>query len=291
VSELEILIDGQLELFEADYIDPSPPVKGDKHSAQWPIFTLSTRAKDMKKRTFLAKGGKVTITPSGIGLANMDDKKILIYIISQLAAGQNAARSLSTLVEVHTGDLYRVTGGEAGNKKPYGEWRATLKSRMQRLMGTQIDGPLGVIDGEEMEGGFTLVEAYLMPKNVKNRHGRLIVKLSPWVIRLVKSWGVQTYHPDYYTLGLPLKTRIYEVARFFARTKESQKMSIEVLREKCGSTSAELYKFRQQIKLLLTQEGGCDLLDYFMTFDETRDMVTFTRTSDFLENQEAALSR
>lgn len=282
------LIEGQLELFVADFVEPSPPVKGDRHTGQWPIFTLSTRGKDMQPRTFKAKGGEVTVLPSGIGLANQDDKKMLVYIVSQLVAGLKDGRILSEWVEIRTGDLYRITEGEPDKDKSYGQWRNTLKKRLQRLTGTQIDGPLGTVDGEEMEGGFSLVEAYVMPKRMKGRHGKLFVKISPWVIRLVRSWGVLTYHPDYYKLDTPLVARLYEVARFFVRTKESQKMRLSVLRDKVGSTAAELWKFRQQIKQLLTDEGVCDLLDYVMRYNEETDQVTFTRTSTFLENREAA---
>ena len=54
-----------------------------------PIFSLATNP-DLSLREYEHNGVKVSIVPSGLGLATIHDKDILIYCISQLVAKINA---------------------------------------------------------------------------------------------------------------------------------------------------------------------------------------------------------
>ena len=225
VQEIEkALSDGQLELFDAKFIDPSPPIKSDQQSGQHPLFTLQTKRADKEKRTIkVPNGNPINVTPSFNGMANIDDKKVLTYIVSQMAAGKNAGHSLAKRdrrpidwVMISTTDLYRVTTGDEG--LPTSSFRSTLNNRLKRLKGTQYEVDMNI--GEEIfEGNFSFIGDFIMPKKVAGRHGKLFIQVRPWVVQMVQSWGVQTYHPDYYKIESPLKRRIYEIARFFVRFK------------------------------------------------------------------------
>lgn len=286
------LASGQLELFDAKFIDPSPPIKGDQHSGQHPLFTLQTVKPDMEPRVINVPGGNpIRITPSFLGIANIDDKKVLTYIVSQMAAGKNAGHSLSRKdkspidwVAINTSDLFQVTTGGKGSAP--NSFRIALKNRLQRLKGTQYEVDLE-IGGELFTGNFSFIGDFIMPKRVKGRHGQLFIQVRPWVVKMVQSWGILTYHPNYYTIESPLMRRIYEIARFHVREKSGQGMLIETLWKKSGS-NATLPRFRMQIKDLLRNNsdlGLCDLLDYVMMFDPAKDMVRFARTSDFLSKR------
>lgn len=284
------LSEGQLELFDAKFVDPPPPIKSDQQSGQHPLFTLQTQRADMKVRTIkVPNGNPIKVTPAFNGMANIDDKKVLTYIVSQMAAGKNAGHSLAKKdqgpidwVMISTTDLFRVTSGEEG--LPTSSFRKTLKNRLQRLKGTQYDVDM-TIGGEPFTGNFSFIGDFIMPKRVAGHHGKLFVQVRPWVVQMVQSWGVQTYHPDYYKIESPLKRRLYEIARFFVRNKKKQDMFLHTLYEKAGSTSG-LKRFRYMVKALLKEEDGVlDLLDYVMRFDESKDMVEFEANSDFLEKQ------
>ncbi|MHB8977486.1 MAG: replication initiator protein A [Trichloromonadaceae bacterium] len=296
-SQIEkALASGQLELFDAKFIDPSPPIKGDQHSGQHPLFTLQTIKPDLEPRVVEVPGGNpIRITPAFMGMANIDDKKVLTYMVSQMAAGKNAGHSLSKgdkspidWVMINTADLYHVTTGGEGS--PTKSFRTTLKNRLQRLKGTQYEVDLE-IGGETFVGNFSFIGDFIMPKRMKGHHGKLFIQVRPWVVQMVQSWGVLTYHPDYYLIESPLKRRIYEIARFHVREKIGQPMQLKTLLVKTGSTS-NLPRFRKQINDLLDNcpdSGVCDLLDYSMTYDQSRDMIHFARISEFLAKRGAEL--
>jgi hypothetical protein len=208
-----------------------------------------------------------------------------------MAAGKNAGHSLSKgdkspidWIMINTGDLYRTTTGGEGS--PTKSFRITLKNRLQRLKGTQYEVDLE-IGGEPFVGNFSFIGDFIMPKRIKGHHGKLFVQVRPWVVQMVKSWGVLTYHPDYYKIESPLKRRFYEIARFHVREKEGQGMYLHTLQKKAGSITTQA-RFRQQVKELLKEgieTNICDLLDYVMTYDAEKDMVNFVRNSEFLEKR------
>jgi len=283
----QALSSGQIELFDAKFIDPTPPIKGDQQSGQHPLFSLQTKKADMTPRTVkVPHGNPIKITPSFNGMANVDDKKVLTYIVSQMAAGKKAGHSLAKWdkspidwVMIYTADLYRVITGETGTATA--SFRATLYKRLQRLKGTQYEVDLQ-IGGETFVGNFSFIGDFIMPKRIKGRHGKLFVQVRPWVVQMVQSWGILTYHPDYYKIETPLKMRIYEIARFFVREKASQEMFLDTLRAKTGS-QATLKRFRKQINDLVDEKTGLvDLLDYAMQYDSTTDKVRFAIISDFM---------
>ena len=198
VSNIETaLASGQLELFDAKFIDPPPPIKGDQHSGQHPLFTLQTIRPDMEPRVInVSSGNPIRITPSFLGIANIDDKKVLTYIISQMAAGKNAGHSLSKgdkspidWVAINTTDLYQITTGGEGTATA--SFRDTLKNRLQRLKGTQYEVDLKIGD-ESFIGNFSFIGDFVMPKKTKGHHGKLYVQIRPWVVQMVQSWGVLT---------------------------------------------------------------------------------------------------
>jgi hypothetical protein len=289
-EEVEIsLLNGQLELFCAQFTQPPPPIKGDQHSTQYPLFSLQTIKPDKEVREIEVPGrNPIKIRPAYDGMANIDDKKILTYIVSQMAAAKNAGHSLYKKdktffdwVEINTGDLYRVTTGATGSAT--WSFRESLKKRLYRLSGTQYEIDLE-IGGENYSGVFSFIGDFIVPRRAKGHHGKLFVQIQPWVVKMVEAWGILTYHPDYYLIESPLKRQIYEIALYHVRYKKKQSLKLETLKKMTGSR-ASIKNFKQQIKKIFEDEkteGICDLLDYVMTFDPDQEMVFFTQNSEFL---------
>lgn len=83
-----------------------------------------------------------------------------------------------------------------------------------------------------------------------------------------------TLHKDYFRLSKPIERRVYEIARKHCGKQESWKISLELLKLKCGSR-APLKGFRHDIKQLAK---GDHLPDYCVTVDND-DFVTFRNRS------------
>jgi hypothetical protein len=79
----------------------------------------------------------------------------------------------------------------------------------------------------------------------------IAVKLSDWVFRSIEKKEVLTLHQDYFRLRKPIERRFYEIARKHRGKQESWRISLELLKLKCGSHSP-LKGFRHDIKELAT---------------------------------------
>src|SRR5215467_10743181 len=80
------------DFFICDVTDAIP--KDDMGSMEHPIFSLSTKP-DLSIREYEHKDVRISIIPSGLGLATIHDKDILIYGISQLVSKMNTGAELN----------------------------------------------------------------------------------------------------------------------------------------------------------------------------------------------------
>jgi len=106
-----------LDLFICDVLDAIP--KDDMASMEHPVFSLCTKP-DMRYLRYEHNGNTLEIIPSGIGMATIHDKDVLIYCASQiLAKDQNVDESART-VRLKAYDLLvfsnRQTSGEGYRK-------------------------------------------------------------------------------------------------------------------------------------------------------------------------------
>jgi plasmid replication initiation protein len=211
----------------------------------------------------------VEVVPSVKGLATIYDKDILIYCISQLVAKMNNGSPPSPYVSIVAKDLLVFVNRSVGGK----DYDALVEA-LQRLDGTRIRTNVRT-GGEQEYEGFGLIESFKLRRSVKTGHIlEIAVKLSDWVFRSIEAKEVLTLHKDYFRLSKPIERRVYEIARKHCGKQDSWKISLELLKLKCGSR-APLKGFRHDIKQLAK---GDHLPDYCVTVDD-EDFVTFQNRS------------
>jgi len=259
-----------LDFFVCDFLDASP--KGDMASMEHPIFSLSTKP-DLRVRRYQHNENWVEIKPSSDGLATIHDRDILIFCISQLVAAMNAGRELSRTVRFKGVDLLTAT-----NRMTNGRGYELLKSALDRLAGTRISTNI-MTGNEEITRGFGLIDTYEIVRETREgRMQEIEIKLSDWVFNAVQSREVLTLHRDYFRLRRPIERRIYELARKHCGRKQRWRISLDLLRKKCGSGST-LKEFKRLVsKVIDDDRRNNHLPDYSIRWDELserRDMVLF----------------
>ena len=252
----------QHDLFVCDVADAI--LKDDMASMEHPFFSLSKKP-ELSIRRYENGDRWVEVVPSVKGLATIYDKDILIYCISQLIAKMNNGDPPSPYVSIVAKDLLVFVNRSLGGK----DYDALVEA-LQRLDGTRIRTNVRT-GGEEEYEGFGLIEAFKLRRSEKT--GRILeiaVKLSDWVFRSIAAKEVLTLHKDYFRLSKPIERRVYEIARKHCGKQDSWKISLDLLKLKCGSR-APLKGFRHDIRQLAK---GDHLPDYCVIVDD-EDFVTF----------------
>lgn len=260
----------QHDLFVCDVADAV--LKDDMASMEHPFFSLSKKP-EIEVRRYENGDKWVEVVPSVKGLATIYDKDILIYCISQLIAKMNDGETPSPYVKIVAKDLLvfinRTTGG-----KDY----EALKDALDRLDGTRIRTNVRT-GGEEEHKGFGLIESFKLRRSENT--GRILeigVKLSDWVFRSIAAKEVLTLHRGYFRLRKPIERRVYEIARKHCGKQDSWRISLEALRNKCGSRDS-MKGFRHAMKDLAK---GDHLPDYAVSMDNG-DVLTFRNRSAIKE--------
>lgn len=257
----------QHDLFICDVADAV--LKDDMASMEHPFFSLSKKPEINVKR--YENGDRwVEVVPSVKGLATIYDKDILIYCISQLIAKMNSGEAPSPYVRIVAKDLLVFTNRNTGGK----DYEA-LKEALERLDGTRIRTNVRT-GGEEEFKGFGLIEAFELRRSERSgRITEIAVKLSDWVFRSIAQKEVLTLHKDYFRLGKPIERRVYEIARKHCGRQDSWRISLTILKLKCGS-SAPIKGFRHDIKELAR---GDHLPDYTIRLDDNDFVVFYNRSA------------
>lgn len=252
----------QYDLFVCDVADAV--LKDDLASMEHPFFSLAKKREATVRR--YENGGRwLEVVPSVKGLATIYDKDILIYCISQLIAKMNEGGAPSPYVSIVAKDLLVFINRSLGGK----DYEA-LVGALERLDGTRIRTNVKT-GGEQEFLGFGLIESFKLRRSEKS--GRIVeiaVKLSDWVFRSIAAQEVLTLHRDYFRLRKPIERRVYEIARKHCGKQNSWRISLEMLKLKCGS-QAPTKGFRHDIKQLAK---GDHLPDYRVSVGED-DVVTF----------------
>lgn len=257
------------DLFICDILDAVP--KDDMASMEHPVYSLSTKP-DRAMRRYEHRGTVVEIVPSGIGLATIHDKDVLIYCISQLVAKMNRGEAIGRVVRLHAYDLLVAT-----NRQTSGEGYKLLADALTRLRGTTIRTNIKT-GGEEETRVFGLIEeARISRKSFDGRMQDIEVTLSEWVYRSVVSKNVLTLHRDYFRLRKPIERRMYEIARKHCGQQSEWSIGLELLQKKCGASSP-LNVFRALVKKICIHDAEHHHFpDYSVSID--RDIVKFVNRS------------
>ena len=105
------------------------------------------------------------------------------------------------------------------------------------------------------------------------------VKLSDWVYNAIHSQEVLTLHRDYFRLRRPIERRMYEIARKHCGRKSEWRISLSLLRKKCGSGST-LKEFKRLVGKVISDDiENNHMPDYSVRLDERgggrNDIVVF----------------
>lgn len=262
----------QVDLFICDVADAI--LKDDMASMEHPFYSLSKKP-DTHVRRYDNGDKWLEVVPSVKGLATIYDKDILIYCISQIIAKMKMGEKPSRRVQIISKELLifinRTTGG-----KDY----EALKEALARLDGTRIRTNVKT-GGIEDHKGFGLIDSYEMRRSEKT--GRIIemnIVLSEWVFNAVQAHEVLTLHKDYFRLRKPLERRVYEIARKHCGKQDSWSISLDKLKNKCGSRGSKK-EFARMIRELVQ---GDHLPDYSVAIEDNK--VVFKNREKWWEDNQ-----
>ena len=250
----------QRDLFVCDIVDAVP--KGDMASMENPIFTLSTKP-DMNPRKYKRGENFIEVSPSHHGLATVHDRDVLIYCISQCMAAVNEGRQVHRSLRFKAYDLLVAT-----NRQTSGRGYELLKDALRRLQGTQIETNLKQ-GGKEYFKVFSLVDSAEIVK--ETRDGRMLdveITLSDWVFDAIQNNNVLTLSRQYFLLRKPLERRLYEIARKHCGAQPRWPVGLDLLRQKCGSSST-LKEFRRLLGKIIEDDAQHDHMpEYTFTVED-----------------------
>lgn len=259
-----------LDFFVVDVFDATP--KGDMASMEHPIFSLSTKP-DHRVRRYENGGKFIEIKPASDGLATVHDRDILIYCISHLMAALNAGKPVSQVIRFKAHDLLKAT-----NRMTNGQAYDALKAALERLSGTRISTNIVTGGREEFETFGIIERARIVRETREGRMQEVEVKLSDWVFNAIEGREVLTLHRDYFRLRRPIERRLYEIARKHCGHKSEWRISLELLRRKCGSGST-IKEFRRLVSRVIADDARTDHMpDYRIRFAEEggpKEIVVF----------------
>ena len=252
------------DFFVCDIFDALPYFKDDMASMEHPIFSLSTKP-DMRILRYEHNGNTVEITPSGIGLASIHDKDILLYCASYLHAAIADGYTPNKTIRFTAYDLLVST-----NRLTNGRSYERLKTALTRLRGTTITTNVKT-GGKEITKVFGLIDSAGVVK--EDESGRVIaaeIVLSDWFYNAIVSNELLTINREYFRLRKPMERRLYEIGRKHCGNQKAWKIGLKTLHKKIGTT-APLYKFRDAIRKTIKTNH---LPDYSVSMAD--DVVTFT---------------
>ncbi len=252
-----------LDFFVVDVFDAAP--KGDMASMEHPIFSLSTKP-DHRVRRYEHHGKFIEVKPAVEGLATVHDRDVLIYCISHLMAAINDGKPVSPVIRFKAHDLLKAT-----NRMTNGQAYQALKAAFERLSGTRISTNIATGGREEFETFGIIERARIVRETRDGRMQEVEVKLSDWVFNAIQSHEVLTLHRDYFRLRRPIERRLYEIARKHCGRKAEWRISLDLLRKKCGSGST-LKEFKRLVSKVVEDDARTDHMpDYRVRLEEGAD--------------------
>ena len=222
------------DFFVCDIFDALLGFRDDQASMEHPIFSLSTKP-DKRILEYEHNGNAVKIIPSGMGLATIHDKDVLLYVISYLRAARTAGHEINQRVRLTAHDLLVSTNrqtNDLGYKR--------LENALNRLRGTTINTNIKT-NGLIITEGFGLIDSWEAVRK-DGFTGRLLaleIKLSDWFFNALLADELLSINRDYFRLRKPLERRLYEIGRKHCGEQKEWQIGLEKLKKKTGSTSPD----------------------------------------------------
>ena len=261
-------------MFVCDILDATP--KSDRASMEHPLFSLSVK-KDMAAFEYEQGNVKVKITPAAQeGRANVFDRDILIYVLSQLMAAKNEGHAIGRRVQISAHDLLKAT-----NRHTTGQAYATLRRALTRLQFTQIetnihDGGIG-----EWRSISFITDAKIVKEDATGRLLSVELEMGDWLVKAIENENVLTLHKSYFQLRKPLERRLYELARKHCGKQDVWRIGLDKLQHKTGSTSTSK-EFKRLVKTICkADEIQSHMPDY--RFRLLHDILEISPKAEFLD--------
>ncbi|WMS45303.1 replication initiator protein A (plasmid) [Acuticoccus sp. MNP-M23] len=228
------------DLFLCDILDATP--KGDRASMEHPLFSLSVK-KDMAPFEYTRGQAGLRIVPAAEeGRANIFDRDILIYVLSQLMAAKEDRRPIGRRVRICAHDLLKAT-----NRHTSGQAYATLRRALTRLQYTQIHTNIhdhGISAWRQIS---LITDATIVKEDATGRMLDVELELGDWLVKAVENNNVLTLSREYFQLRKPLERRLYELARKHCGQQSEWRIGLSILKDKCGSNSSDK-EFKRLVK-------------------------------------------
>lgn len=241
-----------------------------------PLFSLSVK-KDMAAFEYEQGDVKVKITPAAEeGRANVFDRDILIYVLSQLMAAKNEGQEIGRRVQISAHDLLKAT-----NRHTTGQAYATLRRALTRLQFTQIETNIsdhGIGDWRSIS---FITDARIVKEDSTGRLLSVELEMGDWLVKAIENRNVLTLHKAYFQLRKPLERRLYELARKHCGKQDIWRIGLDKLQHKTGSTSTAK-EFKRLVKLICkADEEQSHMPDY--RFILTHDVLEVSPKPEFLD--------
>ena len=268
-STQQASVSPQIEFLICGLADPS--LKDDMATMEAPVFTLATK-EDLKVWRWESEDGtkSVEVAPSVYGRASMHDKDVLIYITSHLMAAINQGEEPGRTCRFTAYDYLKTTG-----KNTWADDYKRLKLALDRLAGTRIKTNIKA-GGRRIIKSFGLIDTWEIVENSPSdaRMVAIRVTLSEWLYGAIAAREVLTIDPAYFSLRKPLERRLYEIARKHVGKQGIWEISLEALKQKCGSTTARLRDFKSDVDKIIE---SIRLPGYQMELTEDGKVVFYAR--------------
>ena len=262
------------DLFVCDILDATP--KSDRASMEHPLFSLSVK-KDTAPFEYAQGNLRVRITPAATeGRANVFDRDILIYVLSQLMAAKNEGQAIGRRVQISAHDLLKAT-----NRHTTGQAYATLRRALTRLQFTQIETNIHDHGIGEWRSISFITDARIVKEDATGRLLSVELEMGDWLIKAIENKNVLTLHRSYFQLRKPLERRLYELARKHCGKQSVWRIGLDKLQHKTGSTSSAK-EFKRLVKAICQEdETQSHMPDY--RFRLMHDVLEVMPKSEFLD--------
>ncbi len=241
-----------------------------------PLFSLSVK-KDMAAFEYQQGNVKVKITPAAEeGRANVFDRDILIYVLSQLMAAKNEGQEIGRRVQISAHDLLKAT-----NRHTTGQAYATLRRALTRLQFTQIETNIHDHGVGEWRSISFITDARIVKEDSTGRLLSVELEMGDWLVKAIENKNVLTLHKAYFQLRKPLERRLYELARKHCGKQDVWRIGLDKLQHKTGSTSTTK-EFKRLVKAICkADEEQAHMPDY--RFRLLHDVLEVSPKAEFLE--------
>ena len=262
------------DMFVCDILDATP--KSDRASMEHPLFSLSVK-KDMAAFEYEQGNVKVKITPAAQeGRANVFDRDILIYVLSQLMAAKNDGHEIGRRVQISAHDLLKAT-----NRHTTGQAYATLRRALTRLQFTQIETNIHDAGVGEWRSISFITDAKIVKEDATGRLLSVELEMGDWLVKAIENQNVLTLHKAYFQLRKPLERRLYELARKHCGKQDIWRIGLDKLQHKTGSTSTSK-EFKRLVKTICkADEASSHMPDYH--FRLLHDVLEVSPKAEFLD--------